>query len=356
MKNIIYPKQVQIFISEVCSEGCRYCPYTAIPLKERIKLLKKELSINQWRQVVHYFYSKMGVRFFTLIGGEPAAKKNVDKLVEYINKKLPGSQILFATSGLPLLSNKSLLEKLIKAGARNFLVSVDGIRTKPNLNINIKKELSNLRSGLKKGSQRKSLLGLYFLFLLRKKYPKIKFRLGANCIINKETIKLIIPTYNYFKKHNFYLNLCMEQTLCFEGKSKTVFTKKDKQLLTRLTTKLIKIKKTADNFLIPSLEYLKSIPSVGLNQSYKCSASLFPSTINITSDGQLPFCIWHKGSLEKHRFNITAIIKEKKRYEDWLKLWQEDKNGQKCSCSWSFPDRVGDYRQKLYNNSWYQFL
>lgn len=326
-----YPKQVQIFISEVCSEGCVYCPYTLMSIEQRRILLSKELSIKQWQKVVTFLHDKMGIKLLALIGGEPAAKKGIENLMNFITKKIPGMETLFLTSGIPLLRNDNLREKLVKAGMKNIIVSVDGI--------------SELKK-LKRGSQRKSVLGLYFLLQLRKEFPDVPFIFGAGCIVNKETLKLILPTYYYLAAHQIYLNLCPEQTVCFGKKSKTALTKENKPFLQELVDVLIKIKRQPGNFLMVSEDFLKQLPTVGVDQSYKCSARPFPTTIHINSDGEIPFCNWRKGAIGE-KFNIMELVKKEKDIQKWLTAWKSDKDGKACSCSWTFPDRVGDFHQTL---------
>jgi len=336
----IFPKQVQIFVSEVCQESCRYCPYTLMSPKERKELLAKELTIKQWQRAVEYLSKKMGIRLFAFIGGEPAAKKGIEKLLAFMKRRLPGVEMLFITSGISLLRNKILKEKIIKAGVRNFIVSVDGIRKK---------------SRLKPGSSRKSALGLRFLLELRKEYPKLIFKLGANCILNKNTLDLIIPTYRYLADQQIYLNLCPEQTLCFERESKTSLDKKDRPLLKEVTKRLVKIKRQPGNFLINSEDYLRRLPALCFERPYKCSERLSPTTIHIMSDGEVPFCSWRKGET-KGRFDIMEIVNGQKKFSHWLSAWKEDKNGKQCSCSWSFSDRVGDFNKiplAPHSNIWY---
>lgn len=346
-----YPKQVQIFISEVCTEGCAYCPYTVMRTEKKKKLLAEELSIEQWQGVVKFLYEKMGIKLFALIGGEPAAKKGIERLIAFMKNSLPKAEALFLTSGIPLLTNPALRDRLIKSGLRNIIVSVDGIKEEPDSKIDLSKELAEL----KRGSERKSLLGLYFLLTLRKEYPKVPFRLVAGCIINKKTLSLILPTYYLLTRHQIYLNLCPEQTVCFQGKSDTLLTIKDKEEVSKIAKKLAKIKQQPGNFLIPSERFFKLLPTVGIKQSYKCSERPYPRTIHLTSSGQIPFCNWHRGQIKN--FNIVDLVDGKRSYEEWLDSWRSDEKGRECSCSWSFVDRVNDYGDDdRWTNFWCRFV
>lgn len=345
------PRQAQIFISEACTEGCAYCPYTLMSQEERKRLWEKELTIKQWQQAVKFLYERLGIKLFALIGGEPSAKKGVEKLFRYMSKNLPNAEILFLTSGIPLLINQNLLDELIQAGLRNIIVSVDGIKEGPDLKVNLKKELANL----KKGSERKSFLGLYFLLTLRKKYPKVPLRLVAGCIINKQTLDLILPTYYFLAKHRIYLNLCPEQTICFGGKSDTVLADEDRKKVFEIARELVKIKQQPGNFLIPSKRFFELLPTLGIKQSYKCSQMLYPTTIHLTSGGEIPFCNWHRGKIRE--FNVMDLVAEERSYEEWLRLWRNDKKSRDCSCSWSFVDRVNDYwPDDRMANFWYRFI
>lgn len=349
-----YPLQAQFFVSEVCNEGCGYCPYTLMSSEQKKDLLSKELPIEQWQDSVKFLHEVMGIKLIALIGGEPAAKKGIENLVGFINKEIPEIETLFITSGIPLLRNDNLRQKLVEAGMKNIIVSVDGIKEEPNLEIDLTRELREL----KRGSQRKSVLGLYFLLKLREEYPDIPFKFGAGCIVNKETLKLILPTYYYLAAHQIYLNLCPEQTVCFGKDSETALTEKDKPFLQELAVELIKIKRQPGNFLMVSEDFLRQLPDTGLAQSYKCSDRLSPTTIHLKSDGEIPFCNWRGGEM-KGKFNIRDLLNREKDFSEWLRSWQQDRDGKACSCSWTFSDRVGDFHQTLpptNPNIWYGYV
>ena len=157
-----------------------------------------------------------------------------------------------------------------------------------------------------------------------------------------KAIKLIIPTYYYLAARRIYLNLCPEQTLCFERKSKTSLDKKDRPLLKKVTKRLVKIKRKPGNFLMNSGDYLSNLPALCFDHPYKCSRRSWPTTIHIMSDGEVPFCSWRKGEM-KGKFNIMEIVNGQKRFEEW-------------STAWSFPDRVGDFNKiplAPHSNIWY---
>jgi hypothetical protein len=346
-----YPKQAQIFVSEVCSEGCGYCSYTSMSAEQKRAKLEKELPIEQWQEAVKFLHEVMGIKLIALIGGEPAAKKGIENLVGFINKEIPEAETLFVTSGIPFLRNSDLRQKLVEAGMKNIIVSVDGIKEEPKLEIDLTRELREI----KRGSQRKSVFGLYFLLKLREEYPDIPFKFGAGCIVNKETLKLILPTYHYLATHQIHLNLCSEQTESIGQKSDTVLTEEDKPLLQELTNELVRIKRQPGNFLMNSEDFLEQLSTAGVDQSYKCSERPFPTTIHIGSDGGIPFCNWRKGVM-KEKFNVMDLVKGDKDFQEWLVAWRNDKNGKACSCSWSFHDRVGDFHQTfppINPNIWY---
>jgi sulfatase maturation enzyme AslB (radical SAM superfamily) len=345
---VFYPRQAQIFISEVCSMGCSYCSYTSMSSEQKKGLLSKELPIEQWQDAVKFLHEVMGIKLITLIGGEPTAKKGIENLVDFINRETPEVETLFVTSGIPLLRNDYLRQKLVEVGMKNVIVSIDGIRQEPKLEIDITRELGEPNEG----SQRKSVLGLYFLLKLREEYPEVPFKFGAGCIVNKETLRLILPTYHYLAAQQIYLNLCPEQTKCFGLKSKTVLTEEDNPFLEKLVAELVNIKNQPGNFLMNSKDFLEQLSTTGIGQSYKCSERPFPTTINVNSEGGVPFCSWRKSGMKN--FNIMELVKGEKNFQDWLKAWQNNNNN--CSCSWSFLDRVGDFHQTsppINPNIWY---
>jgi MoaA/NifB/PqqE/SkfB family radical SAM enzyme len=391
MNRFISPKQAQLFISEVCSEGCHYCPYSRITSRKKKRILGKELSIKEWQEAVSFLHQKLGIKLFVLIGGEPTAKKGLEELISFMGKNLKDTTVVLSTSGIALLKKPELLEKLVKAGLENVVVSMDGLNkllhspsagsglmryppaggkfdsllpsppvggsaSRNKIVLQEKIDLDRLLNKLSKDSLRKSALGYYLILEMRKRFPEEKFKFSVNCIVNQKTIPQIIPLYEFLSKEEIYLNLCPEQTICF-GKTKlAALGRKKEQELKNLSERLVKIKRQKDNFLIPSLNFLESLPLFGINQTYRCSFSPFPSTIHLTSDGSIPFCIWKKGEL-KSRFNVMDLVDGKRNYEEWLNLWQNDEEGQKCSCSWSFIDRVGGFgvsREMKENNFWYK--
>lgn len=335
-----FPKQAQLFLTEVCSEGCSYCPYGNLSSKEKKKFLSNELTISEWKRAVNFLYEEMKIRLFFLIGGEPVLKKGLEKLVQHINDNLPSATVVLSTSGAPLLRNPKLLQKLIDSGLNKIVVSVNGIK-----------------GNLDKGKERKSYLGLCFLRELRQKYTQKKFILSANCIVNKETLPDLLNTYQYLAKNKVYLNLCPEQTICFKTSNKALFTTDDRRLLNQIVKKLITIKEKGGNFLVPSKYYLQSLTTTGISQLYQCSSENFPNTLHLASNGSIPFCIWRRGSFEQE-YNIMDFVSGKKKYCGWSKKWLKDKDGSNCSCSWSFLDRVGGFgvsKNSLENNFWYRY-
>lgn len=346
---INYPKQVQIFISDICDVGCKYCPYASMTNSEKSQCIKQELSVTEWMDVISYFRQKLGIKFFTLIGGEPVNKKNLSLLIQFVNEKFDDVEILLSTSGIPLLRNEPLEKDLIEAGVRNFAVSIDGMPKPADHRIDIEKELNSVQHG----SEGKSFLGLYFLLSLKRKYPDKSLRLSANCIINRKTINEIIPLYNLLSKNKIFLNLCPEQTSCFKNFSQTAIVLETSEIK-ELSQILAGIKSAKNNYLVPSKRYLELLPIDGVGQMFRCAQASNPSTLHISSDGSLNFCNWRKGIGKKR--NVMELVSGGLDYSDWISWWGGDSDGRTCSCSWSFLDRVNEFRESELTNFWYQFV
>lgn len=348
---IAYPKQAQFFLTEVCPEGCPYCPYGHQSAAEKKRLLKNELSIVNWQKATTFLYEIMKIKFFCFIGGEPVLKKGLPELLAFITRTLPSATVILSTSGIPLLRNPKLLDELIAAGLKNLVVSVNGLgKLSPG---SLDKELQDFQ----KGVERKTYLGLCFLQELKRKYPKEGLILSANCLVNKNLLPDLLPTYEYLAREEVYLNLCPEQTICFKSKTKPTWSVGKRRLLNRVMRQFLNIKEQKNNFLIPSKAYLQALALTGAGQPYYCSSEEVPNTLNLVSDGSLPFCVWRRGELGA-KYTILDLMRDKKNYLDWLKDWQSD-SGSTCACSWSFLDRVGAFglsKKKEENNFWHKFI
>jgi len=320
---------------------------------ERKRLLSSELNVDQWKRVFDYLYDTMKIRLFTLIGGEPAVKHGVEEIITHINT-FPGAVVVLLTSGIPLLRNRRLLDKLIAGGLTNITVSVDGAsRDEDIFAIDVFQELRRLTHG----SARKSLLGQYFLRFLTTEYANVSWTLGAGCIVNKHTLDKIMDTYKVLSLMGVYLNLCPEQTLCIGRTSNTALDFSDRLALEALADKLVAIKESPGNFLMPSRDFLSGLPDLGIRQSHKCSEASFPSTLHIHSGGVVNFCAWRAGYMVG-RHNIWNWVTAESSYEEWLRDWRADLDGQSCSCSWTFLDRTGDFSEEgvaSYPNLWFPY-
>jgi len=91
------------------------CPYCWIPTKER-----PELSTTQWKQVIDKL-AGWGVVHFSLLGGEPLLREDLEEIVSHISSK--GRVATVTTNGMLLPDDR--LENLSRSGLYTLVVSLD---------------------------------------------------------------------------------------------------------------------------------------------------------------------------------------------------------------------------------------
>lgn len=101
-----------LFLTPRCNIRCPYC---WIPKQGNI-----ELSTNQWKQAIDRL-EQYGVIHYSLLGGEPLLRDDLEEIVRYITKK--GYAATVTTNGLLLTEDR--LEDLARSGLFSLVVSLD---------------------------------------------------------------------------------------------------------------------------------------------------------------------------------------------------------------------------------------
>lgn len=115
IRNALRPTQFKftaLFLTTRCNI---LCPYCWIPTRKQ-----PELSTVQWKQVIDKL-AGWGVFHFSLLGGEPLLRDDLEELVKYISDK--GCITTVTTNGM--LFQDERLDQLAKSGLSRLVVSLD---------------------------------------------------------------------------------------------------------------------------------------------------------------------------------------------------------------------------------------
>lgn len=331
-------KEAEVFITRRCNLACDYC---VIPEDKRLG--KTELLIDDWKKAFDNLEA-LGIKQVIILGGEPTLKPGFEGLINYISKK--NIDIAVSTNGVvsPLL-----LRKLLDAGMKNIIVSIDGIYESP--------PGKPEKCGY---SAFKSYYGLKLLKDLRSKGHQ--GFLGANVVVSKETLPELLHTYEVLSSNGIWINLCPVQWLKYGPKEKcpSRLEEADRKEMNRIMGILIEQKRSEGNnnssFISNSIAYLENFSDLAIYQNYKCCS---PEILTVLEDGNIWYCIGQEGEIGKgSKFNITTFDKNKA--EEFYKMWPKDKIGSVCrGCTFSCRDRTGEFNnlsKSTIHNYWFDRL
>jgi len=134
-------RDLRISVTDRCNFRCTYC----MPLDEYEWLEKKEiLSFEEITRLTNLFVH-LGVEKIRLTGGEPLARRDLDKLVAKLSA-LPGPPDLCLTTNGSLLAEK--VAALKAAGLRRINVSLDSLKPDRFRRITKRGDLARVLEGL----------------------------------------------------------------------------------------------------------------------------------------------------------------------------------------------------------------
>ena len=134
-------QDLRISVTDRCNFRCTYC----MPLDEYEWLEKKEiLSFEEITRLTNLFVH-LGVEKIRLTGGEPLARRDLDKLVAKLSA-LPGPPDLCLTTNGSLLAEK--VAALKAAGLRRINVSLDSLKPDRFRRITKRGDLAKVLEGL----------------------------------------------------------------------------------------------------------------------------------------------------------------------------------------------------------------
>lgn len=337
MKRNLIPKvnEAEIEITMRCNLNCEGC------YKWDSRHIGRELSIDEWKKVIDNLKT-CGIKLVNLIGGEPTVVPGIEELIVYINSK-PGIDYVLSTNGVIA---EPVLKKLLKAGLKNVIVSVDGIFDKNEI-----KE--------KKYEDRiyKSIVGLELLRRLKKKGVK---ELSVNFMVMRKNIDQILPTYELLASEGFLFNLIPLQFLKYglPEEYPIRLVEADGPKLAGILEKLMEIKKKSNTKVVNSIVFLRNFADFAIKQNFKCGQLRM---LGITRDGKITYCVGQDGEIgESGEFNALDLTPKK--LGELLKKWPKDVVGGACpGCTFTCRDRTNDfeYLEKLgdekFRNFWYLY-
>ncbi len=309
--------EAEIELTMRCNLNCEGC-YKWDP-----RHIGKEVAIEKWEKAINNL-EKCGIKLVNLIGGEPTVFPKIEELIAYINSK-PKIDYILSTNGVIA---KSILEKLLKAGLKNVIVSVDGIFKE-----------SEIKEKKYEDRVYKSIVGLKLLRQLKKKGVK---ELSANFTVMRKNIDQLLPTYKLLAKEGFWFNLIPLQFLKYgpPEDSPIRLVDADRPKLAGIVKKLMEIKKKPGNKLVNSLVFLRNFADFAIKQNFKCKELRM---LGITRNGKITYCVGQDGEIgQSEEFNVLGLTPAK--LKKLLKKWPKDVIGSACSgCTFTCRDRTHDF-------------
>ncbi|HEV8716011.1 MAG TPA: radical SAM protein, partial [Candidatus Binatia bacterium] len=134
-------RDLRISVTDRCNFRCTYC----MPLDEYEWLEKSEvLSFEELTRLAHLFL-QLGVEKIRLTGGEPLARRDLDRLVAKLSALEPAPDLCLTTNG-SLLAEK--VAALKAAGLRRINVSIDSLKPERFRRITKRGDLDKVLEGL----------------------------------------------------------------------------------------------------------------------------------------------------------------------------------------------------------------
>ncbi len=103
------PWYLFLLITDRCNMFCKYCDVESPKRAEDTARKKKEWTTEEIFKIIEDFYA-LGTRYINFQGGEPLLRNDIEKLIDYANKKGMVTDIF--TNGLLIHRNINALKKL----------------------------------------------------------------------------------------------------------------------------------------------------------------------------------------------------------------------------------------------------
>ncbi|MBI4687662.1 MAG: radical SAM protein [Nitrospirae bacterium] len=316
-----------VYLTRKCNLSCQYCKI----IKTQFDL---ELGLEEWKEALMIMES-LGIRFVNIAGGEPTVLPWIGELIRFINEETSMEYSIVSNSTF----KDSRLDELVNAGLKTYVASIDVLGGEDN--------------GL--GHLKKSSSGIKMLHRLKEKGVP---NLCGNIVITACNIDNVMDVVEYLNDNGFWTNICpiiwgkgdkWEKTEIMDNSYRLTEAHEEKMSL--ISERLIQMKK-AGALILPTEEYLRNMPSLGVRLNWKCFNGGIPPRLIVDADGAVMDCINVRGKTSK-QFNIFDFS-NKAAYKEYMKAWKD--NVAECSgCYWSTmytakerQKMLGQMKAKLY--------
>jgi len=267
-------KSINWIITNKCNLKCTHCDIWNCKDKNEFNLKTIEKILN--KNIIKKSYEKYKNNFdISLGGGEPFLKKDLQEIVDLIEKKFPGSLKTISTNGL-------LTEKILKFVKKNYHlkfklnISLDGIG-------NTHDKIRGLNGAFKKT--------LKTTYQIRKLFPKQKIELKLTLL--PENYNQILKVYLLASKLNCDFSFKPAENMKnYTNQIRNIptqFTKEQLCIIRNQCFKLADIMYEEKKY--SKAKFFQDIPFYLANKKKPTSCSVIPHHITIMPDQNYFFCI-----------------------------------------------------------------
>ncbi len=310
IENVLY--DAKILITRKCNLNCQFCKI------KRKRKLKGELTLEEWKKGIRNL-KKLGVKTIQILGGEPTTRKDLEKIIIFLNK-----EGFFYSIESNSTFNEKRFKSLIKAGLRGYCADVN------TFNFQMKRDWYTIKSSL----------GFNMLFKMKK--AGVQY-LEASIIVNRKNIKEIPFIVKKLSQYNVWVNIIpvhYGKSYKWELRARDIpeefkIQEEDRTIVEKTMKELIKMKKKGYKIL-NSINYFKDLARINCNPTgWHCTG--FPR-LRIDSDGSLWICNDVRGNVAK-KYNILSLTPKK--FKNFKEDWKNDKQRLNCpGCCWPISKRI----------------
>ncbi len=179
-----FPKDVQFTITNRCNLSCKFCGQAQDKWRK-----EDELTFDQYKGIIDQI-AIMKNRTVSFCGGEIFLYRNIEKILEYCNRKQVTISMVL-TNGI--LLNEHRINALIEYNVKHIGFSIDGVRDSHD-------EIRGL-----KGAYEKTIYAIKTLNEVKKKRGITSPTIGINFVITNRTMFDMEAVYKIASELNVYV-------------------------------------------------------------------------------------------------------------------------------------------------------